>query len=889
MDYLKHKGSMGHYHHQGYSSTPGPEVCLMIEMGQLLAFLLGLVFEATSVFGIPSCSADGQLALYRFCNLTQVPQVPNTTINLLLSFNYISVVNATSFPLLKKLRLLELGTQKTPLTIEREAFRNLPNLTILDIGYTHIQFLHIDAFQGLTNLIELRLFSCDFSDSILKNGYFRNLSSLAKLDLSKNYIQSLPFHPSFADLRSLKSIDLSLNKISLVCERDLEFLQGKSFSLFKLASNNLYRGFSVNWEECMNPFKNMFLEILDVSDNGWTVDIIRDFGRAISGTKIFSLLLDNHIMGAGFGFHNIKEPDQDTFAALGMNSVITMDISHGFIFCLNFHLFETLKELKVLNISHNKINKIAKEAFYGLDSLQILNLSYNLLGELYNSDFYGLHKVAYIDLQRNHIGVIQEKTFKHLKNLKTLDLRDNAIKTVDFLPNLNMSLLSGNKLVSFQSIRIIAEFLDLAQNRLENLNDLYSLLQIPGLKFLILNQNRFSFCSRQYGPSESHALEELYLSENMLQLIWQVGSCWDVFKRLSHLKVLFLNNNYLDFLPPGVFSDLTALQILSLHGNRLTSLSSGVLPENLRVLLLSHNQLLSPDPTIFASLNFLDITHNKYICECETRNFILWLNQTNVTMFGSPEDVYCTYPDSFSGVSLYSISTEGCDEEKALQLIKLSLFIFFTTTLTLFLTAVIMFTKFRGYCFSFWHKTVLRLAFKYHPQGEEDQHKYDAYLCFSNKDFEWVQNALLNHLDSRYNAENRFNLCFEERDFLPGEDHISNIQDAVWSSRKTICIVTRHFLKDGWCIEAFNFAQSRYFSDLKDVLIMVVAGSLSQYQLMKYPPIRVFVKRQPYLRWPEDLQDIDWFLNKLSQCILTKTEKKKKSNNIPLQTIATIS
>ncbi|XP_044529296.1 toll-like receptor 5 [Gracilinanus agilis] len=860
-------------------------------MGHLLAFLLGLVFEATSVYGIPSCSADGQLAFYLFCNLTQVPQVPNTTTKLLLSFNYIRVVNATSFPLLDQLQLLELGSQYTPLTIEKEAFRNLPNLLVLDIGHNKIQFLHTDAFQGLFNLVQLRLFYCDLSDSILKDGYFRNLSSLALLDLSKNKIENLQIHPSFRNLKSLKSIDLSLNYISLVCKRDLEFLQGKRFSLFNLASNNLYSRVSVNWKECMNPFKNMSFEILDVSKNGWTVDTVQGFCRAIQGTKISSLLLNYHNMGGGFGFHNLKEPDQDTFAALGMSSVIKMDISHGFIFSLNFHLFETLKELKVMNLSHNKINKIAVGAFYGLDNLQILNLSYNLLGELYRSDFDGLSKVAYIDLQRNHIGIIEDQTFKSLRNLQTLDLRDNAIKTVYFLPSIPTAFLSGNKLVYIEeNFKITSEFLDLAENRLENLNDLYILLQIPDLKFLILNKNRFSFCYQQYGPSKNHTIEQLYLSENMLQLIWAADSCWDVFKRLFHLKVLFLNNNYLNFLPPGVFSDLTALQILSLDGNKLISLSPGVLPENLRVLSLSQNHLLSPDPTVFASLSYLDITHNKYICECEARNFILWLNQTNVTMLGSPEDVYCTYPDSLFGVSLYSISTEVCDEEETLQFIYFSLFIFFTTTLTVFLTAVVIFTKFRGFCFLLWRKMFLILALEYRPQGvKEDQHKYDAYLCFSNKDFEWVQNTFLSHLDSQYSSENRFNLCFEERDFLPGEDHINNIRDAICNSKKTICIVTRHFLKDGWCIEAFNFAQSRYFSDLKDVLIMVVAGSLSQYQLMKYPPIRVFVQRQPYLKWPEDLQDVGWFLNKLSQSILTKKEQKKKSSNIPLQTVATIS
>ncbi|XP_051849326.1 toll-like receptor 5 [Antechinus flavipes] len=855
-----------------------------------LAFLLGLLFGVTSICGIPFCSDDGQLAFYNSCNLTEVPQVPNTIIKLFLSYNYIRVINATSFPLLEMLLLLQLGTQHTPLIIEREAFRNLPNLRILDIGYSKIQFLHTDAFQGLPNLFELRLFSCHLSDSILKDGYFRNLHSLAVLDLSINDIQNIHLHPSFEDLKSLESIDLSQNQISHVCERDLKPLQGKRFSLFNLSFNILYSRISVNWEECMNPFQSMFLEILDVSGNGWTADITQNFCRATNGTKILSLFLKNHIMGPGFGFHNIKEPDQDTFADLGMSSIIKMDISHGFIYSLNFHLFKTLRNLEFINLSHNKVNKIAIEAFYGLDSLQILNLSYNLLGELYNSDFYGLYNISYIDLQKNHIGAIQAQTFKSLKNLQTLDLRDNAIKTVDFLPSLTMVLLSGNKLVSFERRGITVEFLDLSENRLESLTDFYTLLQIPGLKFLILNKNRFSVCYQHYFSSKNYTLEQLYLSENILQLVWQTGSCWNMFKGLYQLKVLFLNNNYLSFLPPDVFSDLTALQILSLHANKLTSLSPGVLPANLRVLNLSHNLLLSPDPTIFASLSHLDISHNQYICDCEAKNFILWLNQTNVTMLGSPEDVYCTYPDSFSGVSLYSLSTEGCDEEEALKFINFTLFIFFTTTLTLFLTATVIFTKFRGLCFSLWHKMVQRLTFKYYRQGvEEDQHKYDAYLCFSNKDFEWVQNALLNHLDSRYNSENRFNLCFEERDFLPGEDHISNIRDAIWSSRKTICIVTRHFLKDGWCIEAFNSAQSRYFSDLKDVLIMVVAGSLSQYQLMKYPPIRVFVQRQPYLKWPEDLQDVGWFLNKLSQSILTKKEEKKKSNNIPLQTIATIS
>jgi len=70
---------------------------------------------------------------------------------------------------------------------------------------------------------------------------------------------------------------------------------------------------------------------------------------------------------------------------------------------------------------------------------------------------------------------------------------------------------------------------------------------------------------------------------------------------------------------------------------------------------------------------------------------------------------------------------------------------------------------------------------------------------------------------------------------------------------------------------------------------MVVVGSLSQFHLMRHQSIRGFVQKRQYLRWPEDLQDVDWFLNKLSQCILKKEKERKKDSAIQLQNVTTIS
>lgn len=855
-----------------------------------LDLLIGVIFMASPVLVISPCSSDGRIAFFRGCNLTQIPWILNTTTErLLLSFNYISMVVATSFPLLEQLQLLELGTQYANLTIGPGAFRNLPNLRILDLGQSQIEVLNRDAFQGLPHLLELRLFSCGLSSAVLSDGYFRNLYSLARLDLSGNQIHSLRLHSSFRELNSLSDVNFAFNQIFTICEDELEPLQGKTLSFFGLKLTKLFSRVSVGWETCRNPFRGVRLETLDLSENGWTVDITRNFSNIIQGSQISSLILKHHIMGPGFGFQNIRDPDQSTFASLARSSVLQLDLSHGFIFSLNPRLFGTLKDLKMLNLAFNKINKIGENAFYGLDSLQVLNLSYNLLGELYNSNFYGLPRVAYVDLQRNHIGIIQDQTFRLLKTLQTLDLRDNALKAIGFIPSIQMVLLGGNKLVHLPHIHFTANFLELSENRLENLSDLYFLLRVPQLQFLILNQNRLSSCKAAHTPSENPSLEQLFLTENMLQLAWETGLCWDVFQGLSRLQILYLSNNYLNFLPPGIFNDLVALRMLSLSANKLTVLSPGSLPANLEILDISRNQLFSPDPALFSSLRVLDITHNEFVCNCELSTFISWLNQTNVTLFGSPADVYCMYPNSLLGGSLYNISTEDCDEEEAMRSLKFSLFILCTVTLTLFLVITLVVIKFRGICF-LCYKTIQKLVFKDKVWSlEPGAYRYDAYFCFSSKDFEWAQNALLKHLDAHYSSRNRLRLCFEERDFIPGENHISNIQAAVWGSRKTVCLVSRHFLKDGWCLEAFRYAQSRSLSDLKSILIVVVVGSLSQYQLMRHETIRGFLQKQQYLRWPEDLQDVGWFLDKLSGCILKEEKGKKRSSSIQLRTIATIS
>ncbi|KAJ8262389.1 hypothetical protein GJAV_G00165890 [Gymnothorax javanicus] len=336
-------------------------------------------------------------------------------------------------------------------------------------------------------------------------------------------------------------------------------------------------------------------------------------------------------------------------------------------------------------------------------------------------------------------------------------------------------------------------------------------------------------------------------------------------------------------LPKGIFRGLVSLNLMDLSFNMLTYLHDDLFPENLEALDMSHNILGSPDPGVFQSLAVISLDDNPFFCDCSLNEFLVWLNSTNTTFVSPKETLRCEFPKDLLGISLvdYSADCEVEDDHLIAEL-RLGLLVTFSTLLALIIVGGLAFAHFRGSCFHLYKRVRAWVLEGPQKNAAKDGFKYDAYLCFSQTDFRWVKRALLKRLDSQFSDNNLLHLCFEARDFIPGEDHVSNIRDAIWHSRKTICVVSREFLKDGWCLETFNLAQSKMIDELRDVLIMVVVGRIPQYQLMKHHPIRTFVKKRDYLQWPEDYQDMEWFYNRLTLKIL-KQEKFQEHGDIELQ------
>lgn len=722
--------------------------------------------------------------------------------------NHIGEINSTSLTRYEQLSKLDLGLQRVPLVIRNNTFLRQTKLTHLVLGFNRGLQLEPRAFAGLVSLQNLYLDTCGLKDSILMESYLEPLLSLQTLDLFGNELVTLRPGLFFSKLTQLTVLNLKLNQIKRLCESDLAGFQGKYFKHLNLKSNRLNRMDSedFDWERCGNPFRWMAFGMLDLSGNGISLNMLPLFFKAIQGTQIAHLILSGHI-GKDFSYRNLADPDTSTFKDLAGNGVQILDLSGNFIFSLQRAVFSPLKDAIIIDVSNNKINLVKRNAFEGLQGhLRLLNLSGNLLGEIYSDTFSNLTDLRVLDLSYNHIGVLGAESFSGLPKLRALYLTGNSLRDLGFpacLPNLDYLYLGDNKLKSLYSIMDLGRnsiYVDVTENRLMNLEDVYLILSnFNRLQNFFYGGNFIKWCTlNQKFSLSNNSVQVLDLHDSSLQMVWAQGKCLDLFDHLENLLGLNISFNSLAALPRGIFVGLSSIIEIDLSFNALTYLESDVLPATLKQLYLSGNFLASPDPVTFQSVASLDLAGNRFHCDCHLESFLAWLNVTNMTFLSPVEEYRCAFPAALRNLPLldYTVSVSPCeeDDEESVQGLRFALFIFSAVLVITVTLNGVVYAHLRGHIFILYKKIVRRVLEDPKPTPSTDELQYDVFLCFSNNDYRWVEAALLKKLDNQF-SENIFRCCFEARDFLPGEDHLSNIRDAIWGSRKTLCVVSKEFLK----------------------------------------------------------------------------------------------
>ena len=141
-------------------------------------------------------------------------------------------------------------------------------------------------------------------------------------------------------------------------------------------------------------------------------------------------------------------------------------------------------------------------------------------------------------------------------------------------------------------------------------------------------------------------------------------------------------------------------------------------------------------------------------------------------------------------------------------------------------------------------------------QETNTEYEYDAFVSYHKDDRGWVRNELYENIDLRDGEVDtinlhRFRLCIHDRDFIPGEAIEENILKAIESSRKTIFVLSRNFLKSVWCEFELQIARKECVEKGRNLIIAVMLEPLSVEDKMSRSVERL-IRQNTYIEWPED-------------------------------------
>ena len=371
-------------------------------------------------------------------------------------------------------------------------------------------------------------------------------------------------------------------------------------------------------------------------------------------------------------------------------------------------------------------------------------------------------------------------------------------------------------------------------------------------------------------------LEVLNVSGTNIGLYIQNDTGNLIFETSHKLKILLLRSAEIYFVPQNEFIHLNNLEILDLSNNFLShvciSVSSLV---SLSFLNLSHNSLylLTPkltmelDELMFKTSVNINLQHNSFICDCPSLFVIRWLKNTAVKLTNKSK-LSCTYKGQ-QEISLVAVDMQTFITECYLIYIV-------TCTVVGIALAIIATIGLVYKCRWKIRTTMLKLVHWKSNNDKNNEYKYNAFVVYSEEDRQWVHNILLYELETVRGMK----LCVHFRDFNPGEDIDEQIVKSVDNSRKTLLILTKHFLISEWCQYEMRVARNKLQAEGKDVVVPILLAELPVEH--GNPAIKNLIREKTYLRWETSLGGQDYFWEKLTFAISGISGKNSKQNSIVL-------
>ncbi|KAM4735225.1 toll-like receptor 21 [Anableps anableps] len=840
-----------------------------------------------------------------------------------LSFNNLSELSPLLFEDLHSLTSLLL-TNNILKVLPEDIFSNVTNLETLNLRNNHLTNFSalVKSVSHLTNLTSLDLSFNDLTS--LSDSNISLPQSLKVLNLRRNNLHTLGCNPSL--LKFIQLLDLSFNSklpttalegvdLSNVKRLHLQSTSVKAVEFLNISNINaghvVYSGMGLNNDSLLGDLCTMlrrklkWIKNIDLRYNG--IRNTTNSTLSLCPKIIGALDLSNNELKEVHCLHFLdKQVNINKFNAehnhltslpscaikknTSFNSLKELSYRYNRILSVSGCAFIHMPKLETLKLNINNIAFLHREALKELTRLKILRLDNNLLTDLFNETFKDNYNLQILNLRNNRISVIFNGTFMNLRNLTTLDLGGNKITQIqpsglDGLRSLSKFYLDGNNLKQIDSsfyhaFQDTLTVLDLQKNLIQFYNksaispfvklSKLSDLKLDGQKhhgLVVLPQNFFRGL---------HSLKSLYLTNNNIDFLPP-----EAFDDLTSLKFLTLDNCCVGVakLQPGVFKNLRNLTRLVVENMGIQNFSKEVFGNltQLRILQLNRNVMQSISVDALESLpklQYLDIRNVPLSCTCKNnllQNYTV--NNPNVQIIY----LYTMRCQGDKKLKFHNFDTKVCyiDQGKYLFL-STAVVIFLFTVSPLLYVKLYWKIKYSYYVFRSWfsdHWSRLR--------DKEEKCKYDAFISYNFSDEEWVMNQLLPNLEGNGSS---FKLCLHHRDFELGRNIVDNIVTAVYSSRKTVCVVSKNFLRSEWCSLEIHLASYRLFDEHRDVLLLVFLEPISERQLSSYHRMRKNMLKKTYLQWPgpnctDPSQAQELFWNQLRRAIRAGSRLEIEQND----------
>ncbi|KAJ3653920.1 hypothetical protein Zmor_013145 [Zophobas morio] len=535
----------------------------------------------------------------------------------------LSLLELTSrnFKDLPALETIHISNSPRLTRLEASFLQDLPRLTLVNISYCGINWMHPRAIARLPNLKELSFVGNKIVDVGMVGRGARDLPQLEVLRLDHNYVDKVT-EAAFVDLPALKKLHLSNNHIS-----ELQYGAFHRVPLLRTLdlNNNMVR--RVHPESFLQHSGSGLEELSLVENDISHVVELRSLLDALP-RLVFLDLSYNNLEAIPFGalrghptlerlhldYNKISLIDNEAFMA--MPALRELRLKNNSLSDVIAGPLWNLPALKGLDLSGNFYRKLEPQLLANLPSLRRVDLSENELGFVDPSSFLLTPALEHINLSHNALSSLHPATFRPLLNLYDLDVSYNFL--IEFVPNLPRGLeyvhMSHNKIsaiptppspdLDLPSLRM----LDVSQNEIHRVPP-NSLRSVPHLRRLYLSRNALQRLDEN-SLSGLSRLEVIDLEGNKIVQIHRHS-----LRQMTELKELNLRNNRLDIIYPEIFKDAPLLRKLDISNNKLSELVPGMLEttKELQVIDASNNFLVQLPPNLFGmkNLKVLDLTNNR--------------------------------------------------------------------------------------------------------------------------------------------------------------------------------------------------------------------------------------------------------------------------------------